>query len=1196
MGMRLLTAIAILGTLASPAFPAATYNEGLKLMKAERYREAIPIFEREARLNPGSADVLMNLGWAYWHTHAYQQSWKVWDLLSKLDPKNPTYVRLLAELEIERKRFDRALALTDRALAIAPDDRDTLLVKAKTLGHLGRDAEAGTILQTLLERYPDYAPVIYANADHLATLGRLDDSLTLFDRAVHMQPKNVAYRRGRAAVLYRLGQTKQAVDEWKDLANGEPPDEKSIMNLGWASWADKKYEEALAYGRKLLALYPENPAYLKFVSNLQIELGDPGEALELSDRGLELSPGDKDLRLTKSKALFHLDRDKEAIKLLSQLLEEYPDEPKLEYHMADFLSAIGRGEDADPLFNKLVEEFPDNMAYRKHRAQNLYEIGKFDKAVAEWKYLTEKTPQDPAPFERLLDDAFNRANWQDALGFIRKLAGARSLSSQQWMRLESIYQRLNLLPQALEVVDKAIEADPTVLNALYTKGEILEGLQRYPEALAVFQKALEANPNNPRALFSIARVHEAQGDYKRAIEVVRVIQKKFYRAGETPLQLRLQEARLLADDGKPESAYKIVKSLYKRGVIAVPVLLFHGISKWERSDSPSQAVFKTEMEQLKRDGYTTITVEELVKWVRRRGKLPKRPILIAFDDGRVDSFRNADPILKNVGFKATMFVIFSGKRTRFHANVGELRKWRDTGRWDMQVHAGQAHFLIPIDKAQHRGHFLANRMWLNDKDRLETTEEFAKRVEEDFKSAKQRYLDYFPKGKPQAFAFPFGDYGQAEYSNEPTAPAINQRMIESMFDVAFVQDSYGFNGVGGRRWELSRYTIKKETTPRELERHLVLQDPWLRAKVFEAQLWLRTGQANRAVNLYDQVWKRGVRDPEIVAQRGVAYERVGNGFYARRLFSRAIREDDQEKPSPYYKQVLDQSKEAASPKAETDGTRLSDSAGRENINAAARARFNAGPVQTMGWLGLGRYHEEGFRSIDSREGGGSAKAFVLPRVSLEGRYTRRNFDMIEKKNTDSYGGGLGWITPLRGIKLTASVDRSMVETASALADGIHYTQLKGDAEWDVGMNWTTALTYARSNYSDDNRRWDARASLMRHLNRYMAVGYSGWAGDSAETSPRYWTPQKLHQHMAVVSGAVPIGTVNEITGYAPLSIRASYGAGYGWSLSQSRVVHSIKGGLTWRPTNPVALQIGAQYSLSPIYISRELTAGISLSY
>ena len=61
---------------------------------------------------------------------------------------------------------------------------------------------------------------------------------------------------------------------------------------------------------------------------------------------------------------------------------------------------------------------------------------------------------------------------------------------------------------------------------------------------------------------------------------------------------------------------------------------------------------------LQQAGFHTISAAQYARFPGGSAKdLPSRPILITFDDGQLDSYRYADPILRQFGFRATMFVI-----------------------------------------------------------------------------------------------------------------------------------------------------------------------------------------------------------------------------------------------------------------------------------------------------------------------------------------------------------------------------------------------------------------------------------------------------------------------------------------------------------------------------------------------------------
>ena len=94
----------------------------------------------------------------------------------------------------------------------------------------------------------------------------------------------------------------------------------------------------------------------------------------------------------------------------------------------------------------------------------------------------------------------------------------------------------------------------------------------------------------------------------------------------------------------------------------IPVLMYHDLvhRKTDQNSSLLEiAKFKEQMDYLKANGWTTITPQQLASWVAKKGTLPKKSVLITFDDGYKSTIDLAYPILKNHGFQATSFLITS---------------------------------------------------------------------------------------------------------------------------------------------------------------------------------------------------------------------------------------------------------------------------------------------------------------------------------------------------------------------------------------------------------------------------------------------------------------------------------------------------------------------------------------------------------
>ncbi|HTY98539.1 MAG TPA: polysaccharide deacetylase family protein, partial [Rhodocyclaceae bacterium] len=89
---------------------------------------------------------------------------------------------------------------------------------------------------------------------------------------------------------------------------------------------------------------------------------------------------------------------------------------------------------------------------------------------------------------------------------------------------------------------------------------------------------------------------------------------------------------------------------------ALPVLMYHHVSPAPGLVTVSPAVFRGHMEYLARRGWTTLGAAGVEDFYAGR-PLPKKSVVITFDDGYLDNFVHAHPVLAEFGLTAMLFVV-----------------------------------------------------------------------------------------------------------------------------------------------------------------------------------------------------------------------------------------------------------------------------------------------------------------------------------------------------------------------------------------------------------------------------------------------------------------------------------------------------------------------------------------------------------
>ncbi len=97
----------------------------------------------------------------------------------------------------------------------------------------------------------------------------------------------------------------------------------------------------------------------------------------------------------------------------------------------------------------------------------------------------------------------------------------------------------------------------------------------------------------------------------------------------------------------------------KEGVF-LPIIMYHGIHRTNAETGAyiiSVDTLENDFRYLKENGYTTVLMGDLVDYINEGIELPKKPVMITFDDGERNNMVYAVPLLQKYGMKAIFSVV-----------------------------------------------------------------------------------------------------------------------------------------------------------------------------------------------------------------------------------------------------------------------------------------------------------------------------------------------------------------------------------------------------------------------------------------------------------------------------------------------------------------------------------------------------------
>jgi peptidoglycan/xylan/chitin deacetylase (PgdA/CDA1 family) len=121
--------------------------------------------------------------------------------------------------------------------------------------------------------------------------------------------------------------------------------------------------------------------------------------------------------------------------------------------------------------------------------------------------------------------------------------------------------------------------------------------------------------------------------------------------------------------------------------VIAPILLYHHIG--ERSAggryTVSAADFEAQMLALRAWGYTPIPISRLAAALAAGASLPRRPVVITFDDGYQDVYTHAFPVMHSLGYPGVVYVISQQVGVGGYLNVEQLQELAAAG-WEIGSH------------------------------------------------------------------------------------------------------------------------------------------------------------------------------------------------------------------------------------------------------------------------------------------------------------------------------------------------------------------------------------------------------------------------------------------------------------------------------------------------------------------------------
>ena len=402
-----------------------------------------------------------------------------------------------------------------------------LLVSVGSVGSAGPAAVGAGQPASPLREQGD-AAYYFLLARHLESIGRVDDAIKAYDRAIAIDPASAELRAELAGLYARQDNAIDAIAHAEGALERDPDNQEANRILGtvYAAYAERRLplrqgDDPATYPARAIAAL-EKARGEGFDLGLDLVLGRLyiqtkafDKAVPLLERVVEGQPSLVDAAILLSTAQEGAGQSADAVATLNKVLNENPGSFRAQLRLAEIFEQEEQWNDAADALAKAQSLNPRATMLTRRRAVALLSAGR----APESRDLLQSAlssgradAKDPVLLYLLAESQRSSKDLAAAETTAGKLIAANPDDVRALHVMSLIQQDKGDVKGAERTLRDLIARDPMDANALNSLGYMLaERGERLDEAITFLKRALTIEPGNPSYLDSLGWAYFQQG-------------------------------------------------------------------------------------------------------------------------------------------------------------------------------------------------------------------------------------------------------------------------------------------------------------------------------------------------------------------------------------------------------------------------------------------------------------------------------------------------------------------------------------------------------------------------------------------------------------------------------------------------------------------------------------------------------------
>jgi len=227
------------------------------------------------------------------------------------------------------------------------------------LGSLGKYDEAIQAFDKAIEINPQYEAAWYLKGAALNRWGMYSDAVQAYDKVIEINPRNESAWHGKGITLGNLGKYDEAVQAFDKAIEINPKNAVGWYLKGAALDRQGKVLEAIQACNNATEINPQDAEAWYIKGKVLEDLGRYDEAIQAFDNSTQINPQNVDAWYDKGEELYWQGKYNESIQALDKVTEIDPQDADAWYVKSMALDDLGKQDEAGLAYNRSIEINPD---------------------------------------------------------------------------------------------------------------------------------------------------------------------------------------------------------------------------------------------------------------------------------------------------------------------------------------------------------------------------------------------------------------------------------------------------------------------------------------------------------------------------------------------------------------------------------------------------------------------------------------------------------------------------------------------------------------------------------------------------------------------------------------------------------------------------------------------------------------------